>query len=546
MRTPADLTRGHTADPRDTRAALSALRPDLLPGYDAALPQARADILARLVGAFAREPMAGVTTRRDGDTTVRVRLRDGRWLCAPAPSAALFATVDADLQVQLDAGDAPASAPPRGFVDPAALLRAVDLPGAARLAVEVDNSVANLALARAQAAVRTHIGPVLRPADSDPDAAGRLEQLVTDGHPVHPCCRTRGSMSVADVLAYAPEHTPVIRPHRLRVPADRWYGDAPPVLLAHPWQAQRVRAAYPWLRDDGRYGPTRPLMSLRTLAPLDGGEHIKTAVDVQMTSAVRTVSPAAVHNGPRLSALLHTLTADLPTLTVLGETAAGAVIVDGSPHRGLSHLRRQAPTARPGEVVVPIAVLTAASPADGRPLLAELVDGHGGDPYAWLRALTAVLLPPLLRVLHRGVALEAHGQNTLVVLRGADPVRILYRDLGGVRVNPARLRAVGMSPPPLHGDLCTDDIRELRTTVAASALAVLLGEQIALLHRGYDADPAALWRHVADVVRATNTPDSAALLGDPLPIKATTAMRLAADPLEPVWAYLDNPLAVSA
>ena len=47
-------------------------------------------------------------------------------------------------------------------------------------------------------------------------------------------------MTVADVLAYAPEHRPVIRLRRLRVPADRWHGDAPPVLYAHPWQAARL------------------------------------------------------------------------------------------------------------------------------------------------------------------------------------------------------------------------------------------------------------------------------------------------------------------
>ena len=159
-------------------------------------------------------------------------------------------------------------------------------------------------------------------------------------------------MSTADVLAYAPEHRPVLRLRRYRVPADRWYGDAAPVLLVHPWQADHVLDAYPWLQPDGRTGPVRPLMSLRTVAPVDGGDHVKTAVDVQMTSAVRTVSPAAVHNGPRLSALLRALTADLP-LDVLAETAAGAVIVDGNPSRHLAHLRRQAPVTAAGEVAVP-------------------------------------------------------------------------------------------------------------------------------------------------------------------------------------------------
>src|SRR4029453_8049446 len=112
---------------------------------------------------------------------------------------------------------------------------------------------------------------------------------------------------------------------RLAVPAGRWYGDAPPVLFAHPWQATRLTERYPWLTDAGETGPVRPLMSLRTVAPLSGGDHVKTAVDIQLTSAVRTVSPAAVHNGPRLSALLQQLTADLP-LDVFAETEAGAVI----------------------------------------------------------------------------------------------------------------------------------------------------------------------------------------------------------------------------
>ena len=37
--------------------------------------------------------------------------------------------------------------------------------------------------------------------------------------------------------------------------------------------------------------------------------------------------------------------------------------------------------------------------------------------------------------------------------------------------------------------------------------------------------------------------DAHALFHEPLPLKATTAMRLASDPLEDLWAQLDNPLA---
>ena len=100
-------------------------------------------------------------------------------------------------------------------------------------------------------------------------------------------------------------------------------------------------------------------MSLRTLAPLDGGDHVKTAVDVQMTRAVRTVSPAAVHNGPRaVRAAARRCTAG-PAADVLAETAAGAVLVDGEPRR---QPRRTCAGRRPAGArrdVLPLAALAA-------------------------------------------------------------------------------------------------------------------------------------------------------------------------------------------
>ncbi|MET3423328.1 hypothetical protein BJ973_002540 [Actinoplanes tereljensis] len=415
--------------------------------------------------------------------------------------------------------------PPGAFVtDPGTLIRIL-WPGS-DLAAEIDNSVANMALARAA-------NPVQRlPQAGDPDGLARAEQSITDGHPLHPCARTRGGMSVADVLAYAPEHSPVIRLRRLRVPADRWYGTAEPVLLAHPWQAERIRDRYPWLTDDGETAPVRPLMSLRTVVPVGGGPHAKTAVDVQMTSAVRTVSPAAVHNGPILSKLLRHVTSGLP-IDVLAETAAGAVLVDGVPQRHLAYLTREAPHLAEGESVVPIALYGAS------PLLMSTVP----DPYAFLTLMGSLLFAPLLSVLDRGVALEAHGQNTLVVLRDHRPTRILYRDLGGVRVSARRLTAAGLDAPALHGDLPSDDPQVLRTKLSAAAFGTIAAELIAALTRHHGADPARLWGIVATAIRETGTTDAPHLLRDPLPAKATTAMRLAADPLDDIWALLDNPMA---
>jgi siderophore synthetase component len=285
-------------------------------------------------------------------------------------------------------------------------------------------------------------------------------------------------------------------------------------------------------------------MSLRTLSLVgQPRQHVKTAIDVQMTSAVRTVSPAAVHNGPAVSALLARLAPRTPTLSILAEVAAGAVLVDGEPSRSLAMVRRVVPVWGRDEVALPLAVLTAPAAADGAPIVAELVrDGYHGDPLAFVDDLARVLLPPLLTLLELGVALEAHGQNLLGVLRSGRLAGLAYRDMGGLRISPARLRHHGIEAPPLRGDLVSDDPEVLRTKVFASAVSTVLAETITVLTREFGVPDVAAWARVATVVRGHGGADAAALLGPTLPVKATTAMRLAADPLDDVWAWLPNPL----
>jgi siderophore synthetase component len=269
-----------------------------------------------------------------------------------------------------------------------------------------------------------------------------------------------------------------------------------------------------------------------------------------MTSAVRVVSPAAVHNGPVVSALVAGLAAPLG-LEVLREVAAGAVLVDGRPCPSLAVVRREAPRAAAGEVVAPLAALSAPSPATGRPLLVEAVDaGYPGDPLGFAGDLVRLLLPPLLRLLHLGVALEAHGQNTLVGLVSGRPVRLYYRDFGGVRLSGTRLARAGVPAPPLRGDLPSGDPRELRTKLFAAVLSTVVAELAATLHRGCGTPPDAVWALVADVARDTYAdlpadaaPDAEALFAPALPVKAMTAMRLAEQPLTDLWTPLPNPLA---
>jgi siderophore synthetase component len=264
-------------------------------------------------------------------------------------------------------------------------------------------------------------------------------------------------------------------------------------------------------------------MSLRTLATARG--HLKTAVDAQMTSAVRTLSPAAVHNGPLASALVTALATRTGGISVLAERSAGAILVDGRPDRSMAAIWRDAPPA--GATVLPLAVL-----AD-RPHL--LTDGFFTD-------LVELMLPPLLTLLHLGVALEAHGQNTLVALDGGRPVRLLYRDFGGIQVSPRRLARAGVEMPPLIGSLPGDDPDGLHAKLFAAALSTVVTGLIAAM-----GPRQALWDQVAATARRVfadlpGEEDSAAFFGDTLPLKATTAMRLAEDTREDRWAALPNPM----
>lgn len=488
---------------------------------------ASAAVLARLWGAYAREPL-GITSRRIENGTLVLTLDDATEARGPRAAAEMFARAAPGLTINVDN---------RRIDDAGDLLAALSpaTPARERLRAELGNSTANLALARAEAPC-----DVRRAAPTLAD----LEQSVVDGHPLHPLCRTRTGLSEADVRRYAPEFRPIIELSVIDVPPDRWLSTGtglPPRLPMHPWQREHILARHPALRPTGDVIRARPLMSLRTVAPLDApGWHVKTALDVQMTSAVRIVSPAAIHNGPIVSDLLTMLVRDEP-LDIFVEQAAGAVLVDGVPDRSLAYVKRAVPALAAGHVMMPFAVLSARPAGSGR----AYVTTFTSEPVAFFERLIDVALPPMLRLLAGGVALEAHGQNLLLVLDDTGtPVRIAYRDMGGVRVSPRRLRERGIAVPSLAGDLATDDPGELRTKFCAAFLATVVAELVATLGHEYGVEPGTLWRHVAACARNHAAPgDATAMLAELMPVKAMVAMRLADHPLEDIWTGVANPMA---
>jgi DNA polymerase-3 subunit chi len=462
---------------------LAVLRPDLVARYAAELPGARAAVLSRL--------WQGLT----------LRLSDGRRLYGPHPDP--FATAVQATAVRLDQVV---------HDDPACLMSDLGVPHGADFAVELADSVASLALSRAG----QPSGP-----EKWPVRDWEWEQRVVDGHPYHPNCRSRPGFSVAEQLAYGPEHRPLVRLGLVPVPAGEclvtgaWPAqlrDGERLLLpVHPWQAEHVLK-----RTVSNGLDAHPLMSLRTLALAGGGPHVKTALSARLTSSVRDISVYSIGMSAILSEFAETLAERMGGLLHFTRTL-GAVTAD-SPD--LAAVLRESPQLY-GDRVLPVAALATT----------ELPRSP-----AWLAEFARLALTAGLRLLELGVALEAHGQNLLVVLsESGAPLGLVYRDLADIRISPARLARHGIPVPALSGRIVTDDVTTLRRklfgSLVAGALAGTAGSAAAL--RG------ALETAVRELPR---TPDLAALLEQPLPAKALTLMRLSPGTPGDQWAELPNPL----
>ncbi|GAB2926414.1 IucA/IucC family protein [Streptomyces mayteni] len=496
-----------TTAERDLAEELAAVRPAALDGYLAALPRARAAVLARLWRGLVHEPLPWVTGHVAGRDGVTLRLADGRRLHGPPVDPWATGTEVRALEL----GGVPHD-------HPAELLTALAVPGGADFAAELDHGVASLALSRTAA----------RPA-GPPAAPWEWEQLSTDGHPYHPGCRSRPGFTAAEQLAYAPEHRPVVPlrltpvvggPVRGEWPAELRDGDA--VLIpVHPWQAEHVLAGRAFSP-----GPeAHPLLSLRTL-DLGDGRHVKTALSAQLTSAVRDISAYSIDHALATTETLRRIADSDPLAGRLHVTGTLAAAGDGTPE--LAAMLREAPSvhadAGAGERVVPVAAL------------GELLTSYPArERLDRVVAFGRLAVGVCLDLLEAGVALEAHGQNLLAVV---DPAgwarRLVYRDLADIRLSPARLAGHGFPPPPLTGRLLEDDPAALRRKALGCLVAGALGPLAG------DAATLATVLAAATGDRA-ETAEVRALRAEPLPAKALTLMRL--EPGGAVrWAWLPNPL----
>lgn len=466
----------------------------------------------RLLAALVRDGLAeGV---RDG-AALRVRGARGEWVTE-------FTGAD-------PAFPHPGELPEPGE-DPLAVLDQVGLPypdeDVARLRVELASAVEMMAAACP--------GPA--PALEGPALA--WEQAIVEGHATHPCHRSRVGMTVEDARRWGAEHHGRPTVVHVRGPALRVFGpffdlvgiDAVPV---HPGQVAALNARFPGLVVCGPPRRASAQASLRTVCPDDLGVHLKLALNVQTTSALRTISPQSVVNGPRLSALFEAIAP--PELHVIAELAsAGSAHPDPEIAKHLACIVRADPERTfPGDRFVVCAALVEQDDRD-----VHVAHRVPLDFERYVTLLLDAVVPPMR---DHGVALEAHGQNMLARFRDGALVGFAVRDFGGVRLHRPTLAASGHSVDLAPGS--APDAPDLDTVWSKLHHCVIqqhLGELVRALDLGPDGW-AIVRRHVDRLLGGT--PAHTYWTAPTAPHKCLLRMRLEGRYRDYVYRPGPNPLA---
>ncbi|MGW2817558.1 IucA/IucC family protein [Streptomyces sp. NPDC001415] len=345
------------------------------------------------------------------------------------------------------------------------------------------------------------------------------EQSLLLGHPLHPTPKSREGLSETEVRRYSPElygsfplHWMAVDPsvlatdsewteggrtidaaqlaHRLAGDLQLPPGTAP--LPLHPWQARDVtqRPAVAALLDAGLLhdlGPHgddwHPTSSVRTVHRPGTDAMLKLSLGVRITNSRRENLRKELHRGVEVHRLLRAGLGEEwqsahPGFDIVRDPAWLAVDTpDGEPLPGLDVIVRHNPFAL-GDDAVCIAALTAPRPMPGRTgmhsRLADLVGriaARTGRPITavcaewFLRYLDQVVRPLLWLDGTAGIALEAHQQNTLVLLDPDGwPVGGRYRDNQGYYFREShraalerRLPGIGVASDTFVPDAVTDE-----------------------------------------------------------------------------------------
>jgi siderophore synthetase component len=435
----------------------------------------------------------------------------------------------------------------------------------------------------------------------------RAEQSLLGGHPLHPTPKTRTPMTPGEIDEYSPELGAAFALHwfgadRSLVVEDSALPTTATALLAgllvdddraapelrrlaaagaallpvHPWQAARLRERADVralldagrLVDHGRQGaPWSPTSSVRTAGRPGTPWMLKLSLGVRITNSVRLNLRKELARGVEVHRLLEAglgdeLAARFPGFGILRDPAWATLAPPGDgAESGFEVVLRENPFGEADEASV-VAALCEPAPDGGPPPLAHHVHSVAtaractveAAAHAWFARYLEVVVDPILW-LHgaEGIALEAHQQNGVVLLRDGLPAGFRYRDNQGYYFRRSRARRLRGLVPDLNAQsdtVCDDAVAEERLGYYLG-INHLLGLIGAMGRAGLAAEPdllAGLARHLAAPDRAfpSSPVVERLLVGPTLRCKANLRTRLddmdeLVGPMESQSVYVEIP-----
>lgn len=406
-----------------------------------------------------------------------------------------------------------------------------------------------------------------------------FEQSVTLGHATHPMTKTKLGLTPKDVLRYAPEFRndveviPVLC-RRAQVVTNgesvlsksfteqlhaymkvhHLNKDEFDLIWMHEWQYEHyLKQHQESLIDTGIVVPLpslkvsgKPLLSFRTLYVPAFDCVIKTAVNAQATSAVRNVSMASVKNGILLSDYVSNIfERDYPNCFIQRDLGGASLNIE--PHQNkLSCIYRESiPVESDQYAMVAASLITKSFITDQLIILEaiEMIMAHQDIDFEtaalkFFEGYTSLLIDATYRLMiEHQISLEAHMQNTSIVLEQGMPVSIYIRDFGGVRIKNQSI------PVDNTTGLLTDSFKDLLNVFTHAVLYNHLFLIIDVL--GEHIDRTEMYEVIRANIQLINRlmrPEIDVLQMDRLPIKSLLKMRLYDDGYSYQYATIPNPL----
>ncbi|WZY01370.1 IucA/IucC family protein [Bacillus sp. FSL W7-1360] len=309
-----------------------------------------------------------------------------------------------------------------------------------------------------------------------------LELALEEGHLYHPSYKARVGFTIEDHVSYGPEfqksfplHWVAIRKKdmRLVLPKEEqsfwqeemgrevWRSlvlslcrqggqlDEYTFLPVHPWQWKKLKCTQLGeallakdVIDLGCLGDTyQATQSVRTLMNATNSKkaHVKLALQMRQTSSVRTLPAHTVCAAPPISAWLQEVIQGDPflrtgnRLAILTEYASVCYAPQNAPWQEeiagqLACIWRESVSThvKAGENAIPFTAL-ALTEGDGDLFIAPWLVKYGVNE--WVKQFLEVAVLPVWHLLvNHGIAVEAHAQNMILIVKDGWPVRLLLRD----------------------------------------------------------------------------------------------------------------------